>query len=201
MTVKLFVEGGGDAKSLHIDCRRGFSQLLERAGFKGRMPRIKACGSRNAAYDDFLTAHSQSRTQGHPILLVDSEGPVSRDPWGHLSARDGWSRPSDADDGQAQLMVQCMESWCVADRGALRAFFGSCIVENALPAVNNLEACAKDDVQRALENATRSCGRKRAYAKGRRSFQLLGVLDPDTLREHLPQFARLCEALGRVLPV
>jgi len=200
VTVKLYVEGGGDAKSLHIDCRRGFSQLLERAGFKGRMPRIKACGSRNAAYDDFLTAHRQPRTQEHPILLVDSEGPVSRDPWGHLSDRDNWSRPRASDDDQAQLMVQCMETWCVADREALRAVFGDGLVENALPAVNELEARAKGDVQDALGNATRSCGKNRKYAKGRRSFQLLEKLNPDTLRKHLPHFERLCAALDRLLP-
>lgn len=54
--MKLYVEGGGNAASLKTACREGFSKLLEKAGFKGRMPRIVACGSRNDAFDSFCTA-------------------------------------------------------------------------------------------------------------------------------------------------
>lgn len=103
------------------------------------------------------------------------------------------------DDDQAQLMVQCMETWCVGDRTTLRAFFGQCLVANALPPLDDLEERARDDVQDRLANATRQCGRDRAYAKGSRSFKLVGSLDPAELRKHLPHFGRLCDVLDQKL--
>ncbi len=202
MKVKLYVEGGGDSKSLHIKCREGFRKLLERAGLQGRMPAIKACGGRNAAYDDFKTAQARSlrKNQELPMLLVDSEGPVtSSSPWTHLAGSDHWKKPSGALDDQAQLMVQCMETWCAADRAALRAFFGAALVESALPSHVNLEAASKDDVQTALVNATRPCGRKRQYQKGQRSFELLGRLDPAVFKSCLPAFKRLIDTLDQYL--
>jgi len=193
--VKLYIEGGGDRSSLHIRCREGFRKLLERAGFVGRMPSTKACGSRNAAFDDFKTALRTATTGEYSVLLVDSEAPVSQSPWQHLRSRDGWERPAHTDEDQAQLMVQCMESWCVADREALRRFFGDGFRESALPALDGLEARAKDAVQVALANATHDCGPRRGYEKGKRSFELLGQLDPAELRRHLPHFVRLCDVL------
>jgi hypothetical protein len=89
-----------------------------------------------------------------------------------------------------------MESWCVADKNALREFFGDCLHESALPALENLEARTKENVQEALVNATRDCGRDRGYKKGNRSFELLGQLDPAELKRHVPHFARLCEMLN-----
>jgi hypothetical protein len=197
--MKLYIEGGGESKALHIECRRGFRAPLERAGFAGRMPSTVACGSRNDALGDFATAVAHVKGGEYPVLLVDSEGPVTQSPWVHLQARDGWARPRATDDDQVQLMVQCMETWCVADRPTLRVFFGSCLQERSLPTLSDLEAQPKDDVQAALVGATRQCGRDRAYRKGRRSFELLGRLDPDELRQRLPHFARLCEMLDRRL--
>lgn len=198
MTVTLYVEGGGDSKSGHIACREGFRKLLSRAGFEGRMPRIKACGTRARTYDDFRTALRISGPSAYPVLLVDSEAPVSKSAWAHLGQRDNWSQPDGADDDQAQLMVQCMETWCIADREALRAFFLQCLQESALPAPNDLETRPKEDVQEAMERATRTCERDRTYTKGRRSFELLGKLNPSELRK-LPHFAALCEVLERKL--
>ena len=198
MKVSLYIEGGGESRSLQIECRAGFRKLFECAGFMGRMPKTHACGSRNRAFDDFNSALRIAEADEYPVLLVDSEGPVTLPAWQHL-ARDGWVRPNGVDDDQAQLMVQCMETWCVADRAALRAFFGQCLVPNALPPLNGLEERAKDDVQARLANATRPCGRDRAYAKGNRSFKLLGSLDPAELRNHLPYFVLLCDALQQRL--
>jgi len=194
--VKLYIEGGGDRSSLHIKCREGFRKLLEQAGFLGHMPSTKACGGRNAAYDDFKTAIGiASAADEYPVLLVDSEAPVHKPAWQHLQSRDGWQRPAGADDDQAQLMVQCMESWCIADRLALRKFFGSQFRESALPPLNKLEERTKEAVQEALANATHACGYERNYKKGTRSFELLGQLNPVELKRHLPHFARLCKML------
>ena len=199
MRVKLYIEGGGDRASEQGECREGFRVLLRGTGIENRMPRTKACGSREAAFRDFDIAVKKTADGEYPVLLVDSEGPVSQPAWEHLRARDGWVRPNGVDHDQAQLMVQCMESWCVGDRAALQAFFGQCLVANALPPLNDLEERAKDDVQTALVNATHPCGRDRAYAKGSRSFDLLGSLDPAELKKHLPHFVRFCDTLDQKL--
>jgi hypothetical protein len=196
VTVKICVEGGGDSKELKIRYRQGFRKLIEKAGFRGRMPRIAACGGRNAAFDHFKTS-VESRMASYSILLVDSEDPIADEigPWEHLVARDGWRRPDSTDDDQAQLMVTCMETWIMADRAALQEIFGARLQTNALLSENNLEQYDRNRVQDALENATRSCGPRKAYQKGRRSFQVLEKLNPSTLRRHLPYFDRFIRTL------
>lgn len=49
--VKLYIEGGGEAKSLRIECRQGFHKFLQKAGITGNLPRIVAKGGRRFAYD------------------------------------------------------------------------------------------------------------------------------------------------------
>ncbi len=100
--VKLYVEGGGDGKALQIECRRGFREFLEKAGLKGKMPAIAACGGRRFAYEDYCTAIANGEAA---MLLVDSEAPIApahqtgkSDEWQprqHLKASqgDGWDRP------------------------------------------------------------------------------------------------------------
>ena len=53
VSVKIYVEGGGDSKELRTRCREGYSKLIKKLGFVGRMPKIVACGGRNKAYEDF----------------------------------------------------------------------------------------------------------------------------------------------------
>jgi hypothetical protein len=214
VTVYLYVEGGGDSKELRTRCRRGYSQLLEAAGFGGRLPRIVAAGGRSAAYDMFKTAHGMSAGSRLPMLLVDSEEVVARGNdvssasrvppdsdscWRHLETRDGWTRPAGTRAEQAQLMVTAMETWIMADRVTLGRFFGSDLQEGALMPAHDLEARSRGEVLQALERATRQCGRDRAYAKGKRSFEILAQLDPTVLRGALPHFERFMESLDRVL--
>ncbi len=194
MSVYLYVEGSGDSREEHIRCREGFRKLLERAGFAGRMPRIVAGGGRNATFDKFQTALQDSDKTA--VLLVDSEEPVTQTPWAHLRAQAGWERPAAAVDDQAQFMVTCMETWVMADRAALREFFGTHLNEKALLPLNDLEQRLRHQVQEALAQATRLCGRDRQYRKGKRSFRVLASLNPATLRQYLPYFRRLMETLN-----
>ena len=197
MSVYLYVEGGGGSGEEHIRCREGFRKLLEKAGFTGRMPRIVAAGGRGAAFDKFKTALQDSDKIA--VLLLDSEEPVMQTPWAHLQARDGWERPAAAVDEQAQFMVTCMETWAMADRAALREFFGTDLIEGALLPLNDLEQRPRNQVQEALAQATRPCGRDRQYQKGKRSFRVLASLNPTTLHQHLPNFRRLVETLNTYL--
>ncbi len=191
---RLYVEGGGESKELQTRCREAFSKLLTEAGFEGRLPRIIASGSRNAAYEDFTTAHTSSNS-AYVGLLVDSEDPVSdgEAPWEHLRRRDGWERPKEADDTQVFLMTTCMETWIVADRTALQNHYSKCLQTSALPATTDLEARDRHTIQDALVHATRTCSN--AYTKNKRSFVLLGSVRPSELQTRLPAFARMIRIL------
>ncbi len=197
MNVTLHLDGGGDSEALKRRCREAFRKLLERAGLQDRMPRIVACGSRGSAFDDFHTAHVSRGDADLPVLIVDSEEPMSKPPWDHLQERDGWQRPGGAEDEQAQLMVTCMETWIVADRPALRKVFGKDLIESAIPKEPRLEERTRDDVQDWPEAATKRCPRDRRYQKGRRSFQVVSELDPAALQPLLPHFRRFIETLRR----
>ena len=202
MSVTVFVEGGGN-KATDRACRQAFRSLLTRAGFAGRLPSVIPCGSRNDAYDDFEIA---LRNGGeYPILLVDSEEIVDNHPdvnpsgaWQHLNERDLWQRPPGANDDQAQLMVTTMETWLIADRQALKAYFPG-MNANALPPDSELENRRKQDVLDKIENATRRSS-KGAYHKGKHTFDLLGRVDPAELMRQLPHFRRFVAALDSRLP-
>ena len=192
VSTRIYIEGGGDSKELHARCREAFRRLLEKCGLEGRMPRLVACGSRASAFDDFSTAHANARTDDYVALLTDSEMPVEdiEQTWSHLKQHDGWDKPAGANDAQVLLMATCMETWVASDRQALRDHYPGCLQENALPSLTNMESRTRDAVQNALVQATRTCRNK--YAKGKKSFDVVGRLDPVELRRHLPSFVR-CE--------
>lgn len=183
--IKLLVEGGGNNNhELKTKCRKAFSQLLERAGFKGRMPRIVACGSRKAAYDQFCAMLNDENEM--VILLVDAEDAVyCQSSWDHVAQRQGdkWSKPAGATDEQLHLMTQCMESWFFADRATLAKYFGNGFNENALPSpTTNIEEIGKANVFDHLKRASKDTKTKRAYDKGSHSFNILERIDPALVR-------------------
>ena len=75
MTVKVYVEGGGNTRELRARCREGFSSFFGKEGLVGRMPKIVACGGRKGAYMKFRTAMASGNEREFIVLLVDSEGP------------------------------------------------------------------------------------------------------------------------------
>jgi hypothetical protein len=187
--VKLYVEGGGNSKALKIEFRRAFSTFLRKAGIK-KLPRISPGGGRQNTYNSFCTAVKN----GEPaILLVDSEAPVASVsqlgneaekwlPWQHLKQRqgDGWEKPDGAEDLQCHLMTQCMESWFLADRDALKRFFGQGFQENQLPAIAHpVESVPKQQIYQSLSKSTHDCKTKSQYGKGMHSFKLIELIDPD----------------------
>lgn len=199
--MKLYVEGGGDSNTLRTECRKGFSEFLKKAGLVGRMPRIVASGSRQNAFNDFVIAQNN----GQPaMLLVDSESPVSDEnsvsgrerPWQHLADRQGdqWIKPSNATDDQCHLMVECMESWLLADRQTLITFFGNGFNENALPpATRSVESVSKRQLYDFLAQATR--GSKSTYSKGNNSFEILAKLDANVVMAASPWAKRFVDKL------
>ncbi len=192
VVMKLFVEGGGDAKLLRTACREGFTEFLKKAGLAGYMPRVLPCGSRKNAYDDYcialrngesamLLVDSEDRVES-ALLSVDKDGNVTTaQPWMHLLNRigDQWVKPDNANDANCHLMVQCMEAWFLTDRQTLQTFFGQGFNVNALPAVANpIEGVAKQQIYQSLASATKNCKTKAPYGKGEHSFKLLALIDP-----------------------
>ncbi|MDR7868406.1 MAG: DUF4276 family protein [Sporomusaceae bacterium] len=197
-SVKIYVEGGGDTNNLKSECRRAFSKIFESAGLATRMPRIVACGSRGAAYDDFCTALRVMSAGDMVLLLVDSEGPVdvsnNGKPWSHLKARDNWDHPPGATEDHVHLMVQCMENWFLADRQALSDFYGQHFKNHSLPANPNIEQIEKSRVLDGLEKSTRDT-QKGEYGKGKHSFKILEKIDVQKIMGASPWAKRFFDEL------
>jgi len=199
VSATVYLEGGGDSKELRARCREGFSKLLENCGFKGRLPRLTACGGRRAVFDRFTVDHLSKGATDYVAMIVDSEDPLASldATWEHLRNRDKWEKPAGVVDEQVLLMTTCMETWIVADRKALASHYGAELQAAALPPLAGLEQRPRHDVQDKLARATRNC--TNAYEKGKRSFAVLAVLSPDALQQYLPSFARARRILDEKL--
>ena len=55
MSVKIYVEGGGDVRALKRECRHGFAEFFRRAGLEGRR-------SSRADHDTMLLLVSKRRS-------------------------------------------------------------------------------------------------------------------------------------------
>ena len=193
VSANLYVEGGGDSKSLKTACRRGFRKFIENAGAAGGVSKIVACGSRGNAYRSFSKSLSTSL---NALLLVDAEGPVTtQGAWQYLKANDTWDRPATATDDQCHLMVQVMESWFLADADALASFYGQDFNRGALPANLNIEQVSKEDALARLSQATRNT-KKGGYQKGLDSYEILARLNPAKVRGMSPFAERFIQALS-----
>ena len=164
------------------------------------MPTVLPCGGRSRAYKDFLTAHEKAGPDGFPILLVDSEAPVTDpDPWEHVRRRpgDGWQRPDGASQDQIHLMVQAMEAWFHADKAKVQEYFGQGLRIAALKSRTDIENISKADLYNGMQMATRDC-RKGEYSKGQHSFEILALIDPAKVRTASPHAERLLNVLDGV---
>ncbi|MBF0132738.1 MAG: DUF4276 family protein [Magnetococcales bacterium] len=197
MKINIYIEGGGEGKDLHIALRRAFQKFFISAGFKGKLPRVYRCGSRNDALRDFCTALSQASPHEFPMLLVDSEDPVTPGlpPWHHLKNRDGWSVPDQATNDHVHLMTQCMETWFLADPDALARYYDPGFHANALPKQKNIEDLSKVTIMKCLNAATETTKTKGRYHKGRHSFDILERIDPTLVQTLSPWACRFLRIL------
>ena len=195
MTVKLYIEGGGDNRRLAAQFREGWASFFEAAGLRGRMPRVVRGGPREQTFRQFRSEVAKPGSGTLPLLLVDSEVPVAvgHSVWEHLHAHDRWTKPASAGDDDAFLMVQAMETWFLADRDSMRAIFGPRFVESALRRWPALEAVPKATVLDALKRATVDCPKR--YSKGQVSFTLLAQVDPARVEDACPHAKALLKRL------
>lgn len=194
MSVRVFVEGGGDQRRTQTACRKAFSIFFGKLLGDRPKPRIIASGSRDQAYRDFCRSLEHD-PDTFSVLLVDAEGPVpaGKTAVAHLRDRDRWTNP--LPNGQVHLMVQCMEAWFLADNTVLASYYGDGFRESALPRNPEIEQIPKRDIMDGLGRATAAAG-KGPYHKTRHGFEILERCAPDAIREQSPFAAALFDVLA-----
>jgi hypothetical protein len=197
VTIKIYIEGGGEGKDLDIRFREAWTKFFKSAGLAGHMPRPVRGKGRMNTFDLFPTAIKKSQPNELPLLLLDSEDGIStgKTVWQHLKDRDGFAMPNGATEKHAYLMVQVMETWLLADPESLQAYFGSKFKADKIPAWQELETQTKPNIYEVLEKATAACDK--AYAKGKVSFEILGKLNPQKVIEKCPNAKRLLDFLAK----
>lgn len=173
-----------------------------------------------------LAKRSSTRSRTGPlgvlcVLLVDSEDPVpselpkplvetpeEREVREHADAqarkdylvqRDHWELNGYPPE-QIHLMVQCMETWIVADPDGLRKYYKKNFHPERLPVRSNLEDEPKDQVALKFAAATRETGKEYAAdgtAKGRHSGKILSFLSAGAVAKRCPRFATFTAWLGK----
>ena len=208
--IAIYVEGGGDTPDQKAELRRGLDGLLDNVKSKAREKRLRwkliPSGGRRTTYEAFINA-LHTNPDSINVLLVDSEtliAAVTDDTdqdaevrVAHLTQHDQWDL-SEAHPQRVHLMVQCMETWIVADVDALRRFYGQDFVPNSLPRRVNLEEEPKVDVYSKLMWATRAT-QKGEYAKIRHASQLLQRINPTQVAVRCPRFAILMRWLEETI--
>jgi Domain of unknown function (DUF4276) len=195
VSVHVFVEGGGNQNRTKTACRKAFHVFFERLLGDRPKPRIVASGSRDQAYRDFCRSLSDTSDR-FAVLLVDSEDPVpaGKTVIAHLRDRDHWTN---LPNGQVHLMVQCMETWFLADKAILAQYYGHGFNQSALPPNPVIETIPKKDVVEGLKRAT-AATKKKQYHKTQHGFDILERLDPRTVEQHSPHASALfATLLGR----
>ena len=204
--VTIYMEGGGIKLGTKKKLRDGMIDFLKRGlnkaeNAKKRKLNIVCCGDRRRTYYAFRNARKYPNGDEVVILLVDAEDPVtSLTVVEHLRNRadDGWDLTG-APENYVHLMVQTMETWIVADRTALKKFYGQGFHEQSLPLHENLEEVSKKAVANALDRATKRTRTKGRYHKIQHASQLLGLIDPGKVRRRCRHCELLFSTLGAVL--
>jgi hypothetical protein len=174
----------------------GFNQFFNQLRIQAEAHRCRfqliPGGSGSTACRDFGIA-----IETHPyawnILLIDSEGPHTRDLSESLCREHAWPKSSR---DSIFWMVQMMESWFHADKDALEEFYGPKFKKNALKQNLNVEEIAKADLEKGLKKATKATA-KGGYFEHKTSHgrELLRVISPEKVREAAPNCKRLFAAV------
>ena len=90
-----------------------------------------------------------------------------------------------------------MESWFLADKAALEKYYGQRFKAHHLPGNFKIEEVAKDSVANGLKSATRDTT-KGEYHKTRHGFEILELINPDTVRKASSYADRFFTALAIV---
>ena len=180
--------------------RPGFHSLFAnlRTAARQRGIRFRLVAGRGQVVRVFINALAEyPAPDTFNILLMDSEGPDRGQLRQQLERRSDWRPPSgtSVSDEQIHRMVQVMEAWFLADRDALRHYYGQQFNAQRLPGQPTaVESIPKDDVLRGLTRATERT-RKGRYHKTQHAPDLLELVDVGKVRGNAPACARLFATL------
>lgn len=184
MTIKIYVEGGGDTKHLQSVGRGAMRSFLSKL-IPGRVFKVVMGGGRKQTYDDFCGA-LKNKKDDEILLLVDAEAPVQANgrPWLHLKNRvgDGWDKPENASDEHAYMMVQTMEAWLICDPGAWKQWKSKVDISD-LPSHQNIEIIDKSKLDQTCEAIFRSIGESYKDNKRINGFGILKYVSPEQVAE------------------
>ncbi len=193
MKIVVFVEGtAGDPAAL----RKAFRQFFERLGIADSRLQIVAAGDGPAAHKAFAKVVSRPADGQVAFLLIDSEQAKERDipNWHFLARMRKLEKPKAASDDSLGLMVQCMETWFLADREKAIKYFQLASDGNPLPKHAEPELVPKLQVLESFDKAARQC-RGRRYQKGEDALALLGLVDPAIVAKRCPHADRFFTTL------
>lgn len=183
--------------------RKGFNNFLkseiDRARQRRLIFKLIAGGSKAETIKDFMTA-ARTHKDAINIVLIDSDKPDNGNLIAGVKRSASWNAEVGAEiqDAQIHFMIQIMESWFLADRDALKRYYGQGFHEGQLPGNPNVERISKSDVVNGLANATRGT-RKKKYHKTRHAPDLLYGLDVDKVRSNAPSCKRLFASLRSLI--
>lgn len=186
--------------------RRGFERLFQgqrnQLRNRGIKLLLRVFGPRSKVYRKFKKGYDGKLPGTAHALLVDAEElmperePVNTDARKqHLIARDGWDLKGVFPE-VIHLMVQCMESWILADPEVLADYYGKEFHTAKLPQRINLEQEPKEEAEKKLNAATRDT-KKGPYHKVNHASQLLALIDPEKVRARCPHFGLFADWLER----
>lgn len=165
--------------------------FFEKAGLKGRLPKVVAAGGRGDAYELFAERVAKKDLKDFVVPLVDSEVPLlEKDVWVHLAKRPGdeWEKPPRASADDCHLMVVMMETWFLACPAAIKTVLKTDPVK-AIPE-KNLEDIDKADIEKLF--------RKWGYEKGAYSTKLIEAIDPKAVRDRCDSTIRFLDHLDAI---
>jgi hypothetical protein len=169
MVKKLRIYFEGDPR-----LRPGFRQFLSEIAEAARSKRchFELIATEGTPVQDFLAVLKAHRDAWN-VLLLDSEDPQE------FRLRKKSLEGCDQD--CLFWMVQMMESWFLADVGALKALYKDRLNEAALKRNPNVEEIPKEDVLSSLKSATNG-----EYHKVKHGTKLLEWIDPAKVRKAAP---------------
>jgi hypothetical protein len=201
--VRVYIEGGATGRTADGAFRRGWRKFLRELhelamshGYHG-LDVVRGKGRGNT-YRRFVK-HRNERPADLCVLLVDSETEVPNNShvWDVVARREGdrWTRPTWATERHLYLMVHMVETWLLTDHSALQRFFKRGLNLNVLP-TTNLETRLKDEIDRALERATRGTQKGR-YQHGQ-AHEIMEFVSPNRVKT-LKHGQRLFDSLGSLI--
>ncbi len=212
--VRIYLEGGSvgqTGNSARVDkLKLSFHTFFEK--ILSHPPQVSPKGSGGKAVSKFSGALSDNDVD-IVLLLVDSEGPAP-EPKGikfkqYLSGEG--QRPKnlrlldEAEEYQIFLMVQCTETWFIADKEGLASYYrrgGNQFDTSDLPPKGRqkVEDVDRHEIYASINKALAKADEHKRPEKRRRyekyhAFEIIAYIDPHKVEKASPHFKRLISVL------